>query len=204
MEEARLSRRGHANTEVAKGFGRMMQIMAKPYALVENPDGYINLGISENSLAMEEITDYINAHQHITEAACAYGQSISGSLRLRKATAELVNDYFHPHPDMKIAAEDIHYATGLTAILDMIGTNLADPGDGILINRSVYGTFTNDFRAKAGLDIIWVPMEETDPFEEKIVAKYEKSLVEARSRGVNIRILLISNPHNPLGRLSHT
>jgi 1-aminocyclopropane-1-carboxylate synthase len=42
-------------------------------------------------------------------------------------------------------------------------------------------------------------MEGVDSFVPEIVVQYQKALENAAAKGVEIKILIIVNPHNPLG-----
>ena len=46
----------------------------------------------------------------------------------------------------------------------------------------------------------YVSFEDVDQFGVDCVGVYEKAFEDAKARGVNVRALLICNPHNPLGR----
>ncbi len=83
----------------------------------------------------------------------------------------------------------------------MLGYSLGDPGDAILVARPIYGRFELDFGNTAGLEIVYADMASADPFEEEVVGTYEHALAEARSRGLIVKVLLIVNPNNPLGKL---
>lgn len=83
----------------------------------------------------------------------------------------------------------------------MLGMNLGDPGDAILVSRPIYGRFELDFGNEARLKICYVEMNGVDSFEEKFVEKYEDALLEAREVGNKIRAILIVNPSNPLGSI---
>lgn len=47
--------------------------------------------------------------------------------------------------------------------------------------------------------MIYVSLEDVDPFSVEAVGNYEEELEVAQSNGIKVRALLISNPHNPLG-----
>lgn len=123
-----------------------------------------------------------------------------GGPRFPVAMAAHVNEYFKPHTPVK--AEDILTAAGLTAIHEMIGLALGDPGDGVLVSRPIYGRFELDFGNTAGLNVIYADMEGVDPFAPEIVGQYQKAFEASATQGVNIKVLMIVNPHNPLGRWS--
>ncbi|KAE8451489.1 hypothetical protein EG329_003562 [Mollisiaceae sp. DMI_Dod_QoI] len=121
-----------------------------------------------------------------------------GGTRFPIAMAEHVNEYFKPHCPVK--ADDILTAAGLTAMHEMIGLALGDPGDGVLVSRPIYGRFELDFGNTAGLNIVYADMTGVDSFAPEIVGPYKNALEVSAAKGVKIKILMIVNPHNPLGR----
>lgn len=120
-----------------------------------------------------------------------------GGTRFPKAMSAHMNEYFKPHTPI----EDSHILTGsaLTSIHEMVGLSLADPGDGILVSRPIYGRFELDFGNTAGLSIVYTDNEGIDPFSPKIVQQYQKAFDRSAASGVKVRAILIVNPHNPLG-----
>jgi 1-aminocyclopropane-1-carboxylate synthase len=91
---------------------------------------------------------------------------------------------------------------GVTALSEMLAFALADPGNGIMMCRPIYGRFEVDFGVKAGVKAVYASMEGRDPLGVQAVEMYERCLEEATKKGVVVRALLISNPHNPLGKYS--
>lgn len=108
-----------------------------------------------------------------------------------------LNEYFKPHTP--IDAREIITASGLTAIHELIGHSLADPGDGILVSRPVYGRFELDFGNTSGLRMVYANMGTIDPFSTTVIQQYQERLDSSLLEGVNIKALMIVNPHNPLG-----
>lgn len=62
--------------------------------------------------------------------------------------AKHMNEYFHPQ--QPLAAEDITFAAGATALNEACALALCDPGDSILLGRYNYGAFPTDFCARTG------------------------------------------------------
>jgi len=53
-----------------------------------------------------------------------------------------------------------------------------------------------DYRAK----IVGVSFGDVDPFSLEAVDIYEKALLEAQQKGICVKVFLLCNPHNPLGK----
>ena len=69
----------------------------------------------------------------------AYGDSPSGSHHLRRSLAAFFNERFSPITP--IDHTHIIVTTGCSGVVDQLSWVLADDGDGILIQRPVYGGF---------------------------------------------------------------
>jgi 1-aminocyclopropane-1-carboxylate synthase len=121
-----------------------------------------------------------------------------GGTRFSIAMASHINDYFNPH--IPIEPKEILTASGLTSIHEMVGWSLADPGDGILVSRPIYGRFELDFGNTDSLNIVYVDMKGTNPFAPDVVERYQEAFDESARKGVKVKAVLIVNPHNPLGK----
>ncbi|KAJ5156252.1 hypothetical protein N7492_009055 [Penicillium capsulatum] len=98
-----------------------------------------------------------------------------------------------------IQAEDVFIADSPTSLGNMLGYNLAERGDAILVNRPVYGRFELDYGVEAGVEIIYADTATDEAFTPNSIEKYEEALSDAQARGVNIRAVLLVNPNNPVG-----
>ncbi|KAF2465491.1 PLP-dependent transferase [Lindgomyces ingoldianus] len=81
----------------------------------------------------------------------------------------------------------------------MLGIVLGDPGDGIMLSMPSYIAFPMDFGLLAKMKAVFVPFHDTDQFSPLVVSKYEEARRKAEDSGTRIRVLLLCNPHNPLG-----
>lgn len=82
----------------------------------------------------------------------------------------------------------------------MLGITLAEPGDGILVSRPMYGRFELDYGLEAGVNIVYADTDPEEAFSSAVVDKYEIALKEAERRGQKIRAVLLVNPNNPVGK----
>jgi bifunctional pyridoxal-dependent enzyme with beta-cystathionase and maltose regulon repressor activities len=96
----------------------------------------------------------------------------------------------------------VKVTSAATALHEVLAFALADPGNGILISRPMYGRFELDFGNKAQVRIINPDTTAADSFTEQAVDQYEKAIESADLDGIKVRALLIVNPHNPLGTIS--
>jgi 1-aminocyclopropane-1-carboxylate synthase len=88
------------------------------------------------------------------DLATTYAGTTLGGPRLRKAMADHINRYFHPH--MPVSPSEVLIANGVSAICAMLGFVLGDPGDGVLLMRPIYGKFENDWGITAKYALIGI------------------------------------------------
>ncbi|KAH9221867.1 pyridoxal phosphate-dependent transferase [Leptodontidium sp. 2 PMI_412] len=130
--------------------------------------------------------------------AFLYSFSSAGGSRFPNAMASFLNDNFRPFTP--VTGDQILTASGVTPIEDMIGLNIGDPGDGILVSSPIYGRFELDFGNEARLKIVYAKMKGMDSFDVGIVEIFQEAFEKASQAGTKIRAVLISNPSNPLGQ----
>ncbi|KAF2460669.1 pyridoxal phosphate-dependent transferase [Lineolata rhizophorae] len=196
--ESTLAGRG---VELASGpsmrdtFGKIMTDIYDPD---RNPNGIVNIGTAENYEMLTEVADRFRDGIRYHSGEFNYGEGPWGSRRLRTAMAKFMERNLKSiHP---IDPEKILFASGCTAIFEMLGFALADPGEGLLVSRPCYAAFQDDFELKAKMKCVFVSFGDIDQFSPAAVDCYEKALIEAHRNGTKVRALMLCNPHNPLGR----
>jgi hypothetical protein len=68
-----------------------------------------------------------------------------------------------------------------------------------MTSRPYYGRFELDFGLKAGLRIVAADTPLELCLQPNVVDIFEQTLQQSKANGVEVRALLIVNPHNPLG-----
>ena len=124
-----------------------------------------------------------------------------GGPRFPAAMAAHINELFNPF--VPVQAGDIITAAALTSIHELLGYSLADPGECILVARPFYGRFELDFGNTSNLNLVYVDMDGVDPFLQEAVPRYQEVFDQSQAAGLTIKAVLIVNPHNPLGKISH-
>ncbi|GJN69272.1 hypothetical protein PLICBS_003320 [Purpureocillium lilacinum] len=182
-----------------------------------NPDGLISFGTAENAsapkssirkssiltlptqkLIIRQVEDFVNSAVKFESQQFTYGFSTAGGSRFPAALAVHLNQYLKPHKP--ITAEHIQVTGSATPLHEILAWGLADPGDGILTSRPVYGRFELDFGNRAEVKIVYADTHAENCFDEDVVDKFEEALARSEAEGVTIRAILIVNPHNPLGK----
>ncbi|KAF1991893.1 aminotransferase [Aulographum hederae CBS 113979] len=177
----------------------MKKIFGNPYDPEKNPNGVINLGTAENYCMLDAVTEFANTHSgNFTTLDLNYGEGPCGTARLRKGMAKHMNKYFNPL--VPVDPENFIFATGCTSLFEMLGFALAEPGDGIILSRPCYQAFEIDFGWRAKLVPVFTPFDNTDQFAPSCIPYYERAIEKAKSSGITPRMLMLCNPHNPLGQ----
>ncbi|KAK6953322.1 hypothetical protein Daesc_005625 [Daldinia eschscholtzii] len=170
------------------------------YHATNSPTGPVNFLFAENWLVHEDLTEFINTHNKFDSQLCSYGEGYTGTVRLRAAMAKHLNAHFKPAK--KIDSEEITFAAGVTALNEASALLTCNPDnqEGILLGGPVYGAFSRDLTMRTGAILEYVDVGDTEQFSPDCVAAYEAGFEAVKARGVNIKALIICNPHNPTGR----
>ncbi|KAJ5976205.1 hypothetical protein N7481_009912 [Penicillium waksmanii] len=148
-----------------------------------NPQGLISFGMAEN------VT--------FTLDSVSYRSSATINSRLPGIAAAHLDKVLSTHSP--INPEHVFVADSPTSLGNILGFNLAERGEGIIVNRPVYGRFELDYGVEAGVEIVYADTTTDEAFTPNSVAKYEQALIEAEQRSIKIRAVLLVNPHNPVG-----
>lgn len=197
--ESLLSHRGRGNLMATnEAFQALMEMLANAYDETKNPQGVISLGVAENALLHDEIVGYMNSHLKLTPKDLTYGDAATGSNRLKRNLATFVNEHFNPL--IPVDAGDIIVSSGVSGVLDQLAWGICNEGEGVLIGRPVYSGFVTDLDSRSNVVPCPVAFGEIDPFSLEAVKCYVDRLHERRNKGMKIRALILTTPHNPFGR----
>ncbi|KAM5494530.1 putative secondary metabolism biosynthetic enzyme [Microsporum canis] len=193
-----LSTRGKKLTGILDEPWRALLDGKTEYDAQSNPSGLLSLSTAENPLMHEELTAYVNSKLQFDKSVWSYGSSAGGGKKFPAAMAGHINRYFDPY--MPVKSSEVLATNSIPSLNELLAFTLADEGDGILISRPIYGRFKFDWGTRPGLESIYANTEVLEGFTPAAVEKYEEALLAAKAKGINIRVLIIVNPHNPLGR----
>ncbi|KAJ5939718.1 Pyridoxal phosphate-dependent transferase major region subdomain 2 [Penicillium verhagenii] len=205
--QAGLSTRGAENVVRNEYWRDIRKILAVPYDKVHNPNGIINLGLAENYLMHTEISDRLKSGFDVdTSTHLTYGQGPVGSPRLLGALASFFNSNFHPMSP--VSKDEFLVTSGVAALIDTLTWCICDDSDGILIPQPLYVGFEIDIQMRSRGQMLPVSFRESDrdysidhTFEPDANRRaFERAYKESTEKGIKVRAVLISNPHNPLGK----
>ncbi|KAF4990711.1 hypothetical protein FGRMN_8315 [Fusarium graminum] len=192
-----LSSRAHEAEESSKGL-EIWQVIPNLFDPKTNPEGIVSLGVAENTLMHDVLRKHIHDNLALTNPAFTYGDGTTGTKRVKQAVSRFLNTHFKPI--RRIEPAHVSVTNGCSAAIEHLSWAVANPGDAVLLGQPYYGTFVPDLTYRFGAKLLPVSFGEIDPLGEDAVARYEKVILEAQSEGIRVAGLVISHPHNPLGR----
>ncbi|KAJ9650154.1 hypothetical protein H2198_010531 [Neophaeococcomyces mojaviensis] len=163
-----------------------------------NPHGYVSLGVAENGLMHEELSDYIHSNIHMPLTGLTYGDGGNGSKKLRQAMAGFLNKKLRPVIQMQ--PSHICVTNGVTTGIEHLSSILGDQGDVFLLGQPHYGSFLHDICLRTGLEVVKVAFDDTDPLSTEAVSAYEAAINHCHAKNQRVAGIMLCNPHNPLGR----
>ncbi|XP_072047563.1 1-aminocyclopropane-1-carboxylate synthase-like protein 1 [Amphiura filiformis] len=188
-----------ADNAMTNGFIRCLE---DPYDPEKRPQGIINMGVSENYVMHDVMKDWFNSINFQWENSMITYNNYLGVYELREALAEFLTE--HTKAAEPLNPEQVIVMNGGDTCMEALGFCLAEPNDAILCPTPYYGAIKANFGMRAQVNIFpfhlssQVGPGDTSPFQLTI-AKLEAALKEAKEQNVNIRALIVVNPHNPTG-----
>ncbi|KAH7013539.1 pyridoxal phosphate-dependent transferase [Ilyonectria destructans] len=163
-----------------------------------NPSGVISFATAENVLVTDDVVDFAKKHATISAKHFLYRGTQAGGAEFPRALATHLNEYLQPH--VPITPDMIQCVGAATAMHDILAWGIADPGDGVLTSRPVYGRFELDFGNKSQTKVVYADTDAEDCFDETVMDRFEEALEKSNAEGVKVKMVLIVNPNNPLGK----
>ena len=172
-----------------------------------NNTGYIVLLIAENKLTTELVSKRFRQVKSVPDDVFAYN-SFRGAPEFRSAVAQYAELTFAS--GCTIDPEDLSISSGCGAVIDNICFSVCEAGSEVLIPAPYYPAFDNDLRVKSKVEPVPVMPTTTATVaateegggggaEDKTFLPSNEDLDSAFSKCKNPRILLLTNPHNPMG-----
>lgn len=161
-----------------------------------NPSGYFNMATAESVLSFDLIRNKIKSCREVPSDVGLYG-NFQGGDRLRQAIAKMMERTFM---GVRVDPSHVCISSGVTAVLDLFFFGICDEGDGCVIPAPYFPAFDNDMNIRNQVKPI--PIQPADSLTYIPTAEEMESAAGAAAKeGVRVRVLLVTNPGNPLGTL---
>ncbi|CAB9517417.1 Probable inactive 1-aminocyclopropane-1-carboxylate synthase-like protein 2 [Seminavis robusta] len=176
---------------------------------IRNPTGHIGMCVAENKLILDVLAERL---MQIGTATAAFSDStvycynsFLGLPVARDAVAYflakrflLSDDVVEPEVALQhIQPHHVAMASGCAAVLHYLFFILGEQGECCLIPAPYYAAFDSDMKSLAGIEPFGFQMANATlgPTEQDLNLAY----IEAMSKGLTPRFVLLTNPNNPLG-----
>eukprot|EP00403_Amphidinium_massartii_P024030 CAMPEP_0178407242 /NCGR_PEP_ID=MMETSP0689_2-20121128/19329_1 /TAXON_ID=160604 /ORGANISM="Amphidinium massartii, Strain CS-259" /LENGTH=452 /DNA_ID=CAMNT_0020028313 /DNA_START=114 /DNA_END=1472 /DNA_ORIENTATION=+ len=172
-----------------------------PYNL-ETGKGTFGLAVAENKLSYDILDPRVKeAFASTPTSTFGYG-IMHGRDYLRESIARLMREKFCKDPACAgPTADELLCVSGAGAVLTHLFYCLCEVGDVVLIPAPYYSAFDFDLSAQAEVKISQVDLTPADGYalSPALLDKAAKKAKEEKGRFP--KVLLVTNPHNPLGRI---
>ncbi|KAK1745187.1 1-aminocyclopropane-1-carboxylate synthase [Skeletonema marinoi] len=176
---------------------KCLQDHCDPYT---NPRGHIPLCMSENKLIIEllgvRLLQIETASRAFSDTSVYCYNNTLGLPGAREALAYFLAKHF-------LFPERINMTFGMlcaSSLISHLALCLAERGDAVLIPAPYYAAFDVDLKIISGC--IAVPVHcKGNPSEGPTPRDLEDAALAAEAKGMRVRMLLITNPCNPIGTI---
>ncbi|CAI5468074.1 unnamed protein product [Closterium sp. Yama58-4] len=151
---------------------------------------------AETVLTFDLIHEKIKSCREVPSTIGLYG-NFRGGQRLRQAIANMMQRTF-----MGVDVDPLHIciSSGVTAVLDLFFFATCSAGEGCFIPAPYFPAFDNDMSIRN--EVVPIPIQPRDTRSYiPTTVEMEEAFMAAQAKGIRPRVLLLTNPGNPLGTL---
>ncbi len=195
--------------------GAFLKSLSNPCHPITNKDGYVTLCVAENKLILPELSSRLingragNSSTYTAEIAFGnqdnfcYNDNL-GMKHVREKVARFLSRKFINPGNLDDAvlqakAEQIVLGAGACAIMNFLFRFIAEENEVVLIPAPYYAAFEYDMGIIA--KCVPYPVHMNDPAKGPQPQELENVYQSVTKEGRKVRILLLTNPNNPLGTI---
>lgn len=203
--------------------GSFFEALQDPCDVKTNPHGRIALCMAENKLIVKELSTRLCTHSVAVSAFDNHDNycynDMRGLMNARESVARFLTERFlkpelelehhpsngnhdhdlnHVNPHV-IKANNVILGSGGAGLLNGLSLCLAEAGEAVLIPSPYYAAFESDISIVAECVPLRVLMKDParGPTPEELQTAYD----QAAMKNLRVKILLLTNPNNPLGTI---
>ena len=123
--------------------------------------------------------------------------------KFHSSTYTLISNTSNFNPHAPTHPKNLTILSGATSLLSTLALTLANPGEAVLLPAPCYVGFLSDLSLLAGLTPVYVRfLSPVDQFTDvdHAIRCFEEARERAEEQGTNVKMVVLCNPHNPLGR----
>lgn len=139
--------------------------------------------------------DFHTAPAVVNALRCRVEHGIFGYTRVPDSYYEAVTDWFSRRHGWEIDREWMIYTSGVVPAVSAIIKALTTPGDKVLVQTPVYNCFFSSIRNN-GCEIVSSPLQKTGDTYRIDFDDLEQKVADEK-----VKVMLLCNPHNPVGRV---
>ncbi|XP_070553637.1 1-aminocyclopropane-1-carboxylate synthase-like protein 1 [Ptychodera flava] len=190
-----------AGSVVNIGFDKCV---ANPYDAESNPNGIINAGTAENTISYDIVAEKLFTVEQPSknDIDVLKYQDFTGLPAFKNTLCSFLTKHAKAHDQLD--PDKLFVVNGCGSCIAALSIVLSDPGDAWLLATPCYPAIKEDVGKIPLTEIVHVDLcsqtsgENGKPFQ-LTVDKLEDALEQATQKGINVRGLILINPHNPLG-----
>ena len=178
-----------------------------PFDAEKNPGGIVNFGVAENKLMYDVLQKKLKTVNlgNLPERYTQYCD-LRGIPEFRESLAKFLDHYMKPsEPTEK---DNLFVMNGCGSVIETLAYALCDAGEAMLIPSPYYGAFTGDLSGRMDVAVHSVVLTsqpkkefgETRPFQLSR-RRLQDAYDDATKKGIRIKGIILTNPHNPLGTI---
>jgi aspartate/methionine/tyrosine aminotransferase len=171
------------------------RVRARPYRQGQDPEGYLDLGATENRLVQDLLTAWLADRPPLTSPVLR-NELWYGAAPLREAIAAFVTRARMQPVD----PDDLVVVSGVTAALGLLAYALCDSGEAIVAPAPFRGAFRAGLVGRSEVGLVVVALSAADGFRLS-AADIEQGMMTARRNGMAVRAVALSSPSRPVGHV---